>query len=70
MEKVQVERRWQGGKDARVARWQGGKGRRVVKWQSWRFLVLFRSGGHRVSPRFGLVLISNGKKEQDRFKII
>ena len=35
-------------------RWQGGKGRRVVKWQGGRFLVLFKCGGHRMSPRFQL----------------
>ena len=35
-------------------RWQGGKGRRVVKWQGGRFLVLFKCGGHRMSPRFHL----------------
>ena len=37
-------------------RWQGGKGRRVVKWQGGRFLVLFKSGGHRVSSRFYLFI--------------
>ena len=46
--------RWQGGKGARVVRWQGVKVRRVVKWQGGRFLVLFKSGRHRVSPRFHL----------------
>ena len=46
-----VVRRWQGGKGARVVRWQGGKGGRMVKWQGGRFLVLFKSGGNRVSPR-------------------
>ena len=37
-----------------VRRWQGGKGGRMVKWQDERFLALFKSGGHRVSPRFHL----------------
>ena len=46
--------RWQGGKGARVVRWQGGNGGRVMKWQGGRFLVLFKSGEHRVSPRFHL----------------
>ena len=41
-----VVRRWQGGRGTRVVTWQGGKG--------GRFLVLFKSGGHRVSPRFHL----------------
>ena len=35
-------------------RWLGGKGGRMVKWQGGRFLLLFKSGGHRVSPRFHL----------------
>ena len=47
-------RRWQGRKGARVVRWQGAKGGRVVKWQGRRFLVFFKNGGHRVTPRFHL----------------
>ena len=47
---------WQGGKGARVVKWQGGKGGRVVKWQGGRFLVLFKSRGRRVSPRFHLLV--------------
>ena len=35
-------------------KWQGGKGGRVVKWQGERLLVLFKSRGRRVSPRFHL----------------
>ena len=35
-------------------KWQGGKGGRAVKWQGERFLVLFKSRGRRVSPRFHL----------------
>ena len=58
-----VVRRWQGGKGARVARWQDGKGRRVVKWQGGRFLVLFKSGVHRASPRFHL-LVSHVDQQQ------
>ena len=46
--------RSKGGKDGRVMRWQGGKGSRVVRWEGGRFLVLFRGGEHRVSPRFYL----------------
>ena len=38
----------------RVVRWQDRKGRRVVKWQGGRFLDLFISWAHRVSPRFHL----------------
>ena len=47
-----VVKQWQGVKGVRVVRWQDGKGRRVVKWQGGKFLVLFKSGGHRVSPKF------------------
>ena len=35
-------------------RWQVGKGGRVVRYQGRRFLVLFKSGECRVSPRFHL----------------
>ena len=47
-------RRWQGRKGARVVTWQGGKGGRVVKCQGGRFLVLFKSERHRVTPGFCL----------------
>ena len=46
--------RWQVGKGGRVVRWQGWKGGkygRVVRQQGGRFLVLFKGGGCRVSPR-------------------
>ena len=46
--------RWEGAKGGRVMRWQGGKGGRVVRWEAGRFLVLFKGGEHRVSPRFYL----------------
>ena len=68
-----VVRRWQGGGGARVVRWQIRKSERMVKWQGERFLVLFKSWGHRVSLDFTflfLMLISNGTKEEDRLKII
>ena len=35
-------------------KWQGGKDRRVVKCQIGRVLLLFKSVGHKVSPRFHL----------------
>ena len=59
-----VVRRWQGRKGVRVLRWQDGQRRRVVKWQSGRFLVLFKSGGHRVSPRFHL-FVSDVDQQQN-----
>ena len=43
--------RWEGGK---VVRWQGGKGGRMVKQKSGRYLVLFKVGGRKMSPRFHL----------------
>ena len=36
----------------------------MVKWQSGRFLVLFKSGGHRVSPRFHL-FVSDVDQQQN-----
>ena len=33
-------------------RWEGGNGGRVMRRPGGRFLVLFKSGQHRVSPRF------------------
>ena len=35
-------------------RLQSGKGWTVMKWEGGRYLVLFGSGGHMVSPRFHL----------------
>ena len=48
--------RWEGGKGGRVVKWQGEKGRRVVWRESWRYLVLFEGGGHRMSPRFHIFI--------------
>ena len=46
--------RWGVGKGGRVMWWQGGKGGRVVRWEGGMFLVLFKGGERRVSPRFHL----------------
>ena len=54
--------RWQGIKGGRVMRWQGGKGGRLMRWPGGRvvkredgkYLVLFKGGGRRESPRFHL----------------
>ena len=56
--------RWEGGKGGRIMRWQGGKGGRVVRWEGGRFLVLFKGGEHRVSPRFYLFVsdVDQGNK--------
>ena len=40
---------WETWKGSAVARWEG---RKVMRWEGGRFLVLFRCGRHRVSPRF------------------
>ena len=62
--------RWGGGKGGRVMRWQGGKGGRVVRWEGGRFLVLFKGGEHRVSPRFYLFVSDvNQGNEGDGLKI-
>ena len=52
------------GQCARVGRWQSGKGRRVVKWQGGRFLVLFKSGEHRVSLYLYFVSCVSGVRWQ------
>ena len=56
--------KWEGGKGKRVMRRQGGKGRRVVRWEGERFLVLFKGGEHRVSPRSYLFVsdVNQGNK--------
>ena len=43
--------RWEG---ERIVRWQGGKGGRMVRQKGGRYLVLFKDGGHKMSPRFHL----------------
>ena len=50
--------RWQGGKGGKVVRWQGEKGGRMVRQKVERYLVLFKDGGHKMSPRFHL-FVSN-----------
>ena len=57
--------RWEGEKGGRAIRWHGGKGRRVVRWEGGKFLVSFKGGGHRVSPRFYLFFsdVNQGNKE-------
>ena len=56
--------RLEGGKGRRVMRLQGEKDRRVVRWEGERFLVLFKDGEHRVSPRFYLFVsdVNQGNK--------
>ena len=44
----------QGERGRRVVRWQGRIGERVVRWKGGRFLVFFKGGGCRVSPKFHL----------------
>ena len=46
-------------------KWQGGKGGRVVRWEGERFLILFKVGEHRVSPRFYFFVsdVNQGNKE-------
>ena len=46
--------RWQGGKGGKVVRWQGGNGGRMVSQKGGRYQVLFKGGGHKMTPRFHL----------------
>ena len=47
--------RWERCKCSEVAmRWE--RGRRAVKWQGGWFVVLFKSGGHKVSLKFHLFI--------------
>ena len=54
----------------KVARWERCErvGGRVVKWQGESFLVLFKTGEHRVSPRFHLFVsdVDQQRKEGAR----
>ena len=45
-------------------RWKVGKGGKVVRWEGGGFLVLFKGGGCRVTPRFHLFVsdINQGKE--------
>ena len=42
----------------KVVRWQGGKGGRMVRLRQkgGRYLVLFKDDGHKMSPRFHLLV--------------
>ena len=44
--------RLKGGEGGNVMRLEGGEGRRVVRLQGGEFLVLFKGGECRVTPRF------------------
>ena len=57
--------RWQGGEGGRVVGWQGGEGGRVVRLEGGEFLVLFKGGECRVTPRFHLFVsdVNQGKEK-------
>ena len=57
----EVKYRWEVGE---VGRWERWKGNEVARWEGGRFLVLFKGGEHRVSPRFYLFVsdINQGNK--------
>ena len=61
---------WQDGKGGKVVRWQGGKGGRMLRQKGGRYLVLFKSGGHKMSPRFHIFVsdVNQGMKGWDGFK--
>ena len=54
-----------GGGSEEVARWERCKDSEVAKWQGGRFLVLFKSGGHRVSHRLHL-FVSDVDQQQNK----
>ena len=54
---MEVKYRWEVGEVGRWERWKGNvvgrwERRGVVRWEGGKFLVLFKGGEHRVSPRF------------------
>ena len=61
--------RWQGGKGGKVVRWQGGNGGRMVSQKGGRYQVLFKGGGHKMTPRFHLLILIKETKGCDGFKI-
>ena len=71
--------RWEGGKGGRLVRWESGEGGRVIRWEGselarwkrWknseaggRYLILFKSGGHKITPRSHLFVsdVNQGNK--------
>ena len=61
--------RWEGGnvvrwEDGRVVRWEGGKGGRMVGQKCGKHLVLFKGGGHKMSPRFHLFVFGVNKENE------
>ena len=76
-EDIEVARseRWEDREVASWERWEGSEVARSKRWESsahnGRFLVLFKGGGSRVSPRLHLLflMLINKTKEQDVFKI-
>ena len=56
--------RWQGGKGGEVVGRQGGKGGRMVRQKGRRYLVLFKGGGHKMSPKCHLFVsgVNQGNK--------
>ena len=63
---------WEIRKGGRLVRWQGEKGGRMVRQKGGRYLVLFKDGRYKLSPRFHLSLflvLIKGTKGWDWFKI-
>ena len=67
--------RWEGSEVARWGRWEGSEvarwnSGRMVKHKRGRYLVLFKGGAHKMSPRFHLFVSDvKGTKGWDEFKI-
>ena len=55
---------WEGEEGGKVVRWQGRKGGRMVRQKGGRYLVLFKSERHNMSPRFNL-FVSDVSQENE-----
>ena len=67
--------RWEGSEVGRQERWESSEVARwekrgVVRYQGGRFLVLFKGGEHRLSPRFKLFVsdVTHQNEGADMFK--
>ena len=57
--------RWEGEKSRRLVKWEGGKDGKMVRREVERYLVLFKGGEHKMSPRLYLFVsdVIQGNKE-------
>ena len=57
--------RWEGEKSRRLVKWEDGKDGKMVRREVGRYLVLFKGGAHKMSPRLHLFVsdVIQGNKE-------